>query len=36
MGGGRAVGRPGAQKNAERDATSHINIYGHNVTIIDG
>lgn len=35
MGGGKALGRPGTQRQADLEATSHLNAYGHNVTTIE-
>ncbi len=34
LGGGKFLGRPGSQRAADREATSHMSAYGHAVTIL--
>ena len=34
-GGGKALMRPGTLRQAEREAVSHMNTYGHSVGIVE-
>jgi len=34
-GGGKQLGAPGTKKRAEREATSHVMLYGHHVSILN-